>query len=91
MSDELPKYKPPKAVVDELLQRFTYHAPFGNQVARYGELRSTGLVLAHLVLTQTPPGREQSLAITNIEQAIFWANAAIARNEFPKPEADAQP
>jgi hypothetical protein len=27
-----------------------------------------------------PESREKSLAITNLEQAVMWANAAIARN-----------
>jgi hypothetical protein len=29
----------------------------------------------------TPESREQSLALTNLEQAVMWANAAIARRE----------
>lgn len=28
-----------------------------------------------------PDGREKALAITNLEQVMFWANAAIARQE----------
>jgi hypothetical protein len=28
-----------------------------------------------------PGSRELSLAITKLEEAVFWANAAIARNE----------
>ena len=36
---------------------------------------------------KAPQSREQSLALTNVEQAIFWANAAIARNEGAPPEA----
>lgn len=34
---------------------------------------------AHRVLT--PKSREQSTALTNLDQVVFWANAAIARNE----------
>ncbi|MGP3782344.1 Acb2/Tad1 domain-containing protein [Paenibacillus sp. 1A_MP2] len=37
--------------------------------------------MAELIDEQTPKSREQSLAMTNLEQAVFWANAAIARNE----------
>jgi hypothetical protein len=62
---------------------FTYHAPFGDQPERYNQLRSQARSLADTILNLTPQSREQSLALTNLEQAIFWANAAIARNESP--------
>jgi len=38
-------------------------------------------LLAIDIIQNTPPSREQSLAITHLEEAIFYANAAIARNE----------
>lgn len=60
---------------------FTYHQPFGDQTERYVDLRNTAKDLAFLILETTPASREQALALTNLEQAIFWANAAIARNE----------
>lgn len=82
------KYAVNETQTADLANRFTYHAPFGDQVERYGELRGAGHELAQLVLRNTPPGREQSLALTNLEQAIFWANAAIARHELPKPESN---
>lgn len=41
----------------------------------------TAKELAYMICQNTPTSREQSLALTNLEQAIFWANAAIARNE----------
>ena len=60
---------------------FTYHAPKEDQLDRYNYLRESAKHLAHDISKLTPPSREQSLALTNLEQAIFWANAAIARNE----------
>ncbi len=60
---------------------FTYHAPKEGQPQRYTQLREKAKELALLILEQTPESREQSLALTNLEQAVFWTNAAIARNE----------
>jgi hypothetical protein len=65
----------------DIVKRFTYHAPKGDQAQRYGFMRGQILQLAEYVCMNTPPSREQSLAITKLEEAMFWANAAIARNE----------
>ena len=65
----------------ELENRFTYHKPTGNQVDRYHELRDEAKCFAEVVLANTPESREQSLALTKIEEATMWANAAIARRE----------
>jgi len=65
----------------DLAKRFTYHAPKGDQPQRYVEIRSTARALAELIVELTPPSREQSLAITALEECTFWANAAIARGE----------
>lgn len=63
----------------ELLTRFTYHPPKPGQPEQYEKIRGMGLVLAQLIRDATPDSREQSLAMTHLEEAIFWANAAIAR------------
>lgn len=62
---------------------FTYHSPKAElgQNERYIEMRAKAKELAVMITMYTPPSREQSTALTNLEQAIFWANAAIARNE----------
>ncbi len=68
------------ANLDDLENRFTYHAPKEGQPELYGILRRAGLELAVLISNSVPDSREQSLAITKLEEAIFWANAGIARN-----------
>lgn len=63
----------------ELEIRFTYHKPKPGQPEVYTVIRDKALELAVLIDIHTPESREKSLAITNIEQAIMWANAGIAR------------
>lgn len=66
----------------ELRNRFVYHPPTGpDQTQRYEQLRAAALVLAETVDALCPDSREKSVAITNIETAVMFANAAIARNE----------
>lgn len=65
----------------ELEKRFTYHAPKGDQVMRYQLVRTWAKEFALVICKHVPPGREQSLALTHIEEAAMWANAGIARNE----------
>lgn len=66
----------------DLANRFTYHEPQPGQPARYQEIRDYAHGLAALVMNQCPASRERSLALTKIEEAVMWANAAIARNEL---------
>lgn len=66
---------------EELETRFTYHAPKGDQPQKYELIRASARQLAELVEQLCPEGREKALAMTNIEQASMWANAAIARRE----------
>ena len=63
----------------ELDTRFTYHAPKPGQPETYELLRGSGKSFATVIERLCPESREKSLAITKIEEAIFWANAAIAR------------
>ena len=65
----------------ELEKRFTYHPPKDNQPVRYVKIRDHAHDLAVTITSLTPTSREQSLALTALEEAVFWANAAIARNE----------
>ena len=59
---------------------FTYHKPGPNDPAKYVSIRALAKEMSLELRRLCPPGRELSLARTNLEQAVFWANAAIARS-----------
>ena len=65
----------------DLENRFNYHAPSNEQIVIYTNLRNDFKQLAYIIESNTPKSREQSLALTKLEEALMWANAAIARNE----------
>lgn len=65
----------------DIERRFTYHPPKGDQAERYEKLRTAAREFAELICELTPKSREQSLALTNLEASVMYANAAIARNE----------
>lgn len=65
---------------------FTYHAPNDQTRLAYQAIRDGFKGMAAMVLMMVPPGREQALALTNIEQAVMWANAGIARQPGSEPE-----
>ncbi len=65
----------------EVHLRFVYHAPKGDQTERYEQLRDFARSFAVYLNENIPDSREKSLAITKLEEAVMWANAAIARRE----------
>ena len=67
--------------MSNLKNKFTYHAPKQGQPERYETIRNTAYTLASLIEEVCPDSRERSLAFTKVEEAVMWANAAIARNE----------
>lgn len=65
----------------QIENNFSYHAPKEGQPQKYEAIRAQAKELAYLIHDLCPSSRESALAITNLEQATFWANAAIARND----------
>jgi hypothetical protein len=65
---------------DELHDRFYYHAPSPKGVETHTRLSAQFKAMAVLIAEVVPHGREQSLAITKLEEAKFWASAGVARN-----------
>jgi hypothetical protein len=68
----------PGADFDKIYQ---YHAPKAGQPEKYEALRSKAKEFACLIDQFCPDSREKAVAFTQLETAVMWANAAIARNE----------
>ncbi len=64
----------------DLERNFTYHAPKPGQPEIYTQLREKAKEFAYMITELCPQSRERSVALTQLETAVFWANAAIARN-----------
>lgn len=68
---------------DQLKHRFAFHpADTREKRTRHEYVRDVCFNAAESIVQLTGPmSREQSLAITKLEETMFWANAAIAREE----------
>jgi len=77
---------------EDLDHRFDHHAPTSDEIAQgHDFLRKECRVLAHSIDRILVDGREKSLALTKLEETMFWANASIARNQHVALTADDQP
>ena len=66
----------------DLDKRFDHHPPSNNDVANTHEImREAFKELASHVVAWVPEGREQSLALTALEEGLMWSNAGIARHQ----------
>jgi len=64
----------------DLKNRFNYHpADTEYRQKAHEQVREQCLRAAEFINNNVREGREKSLAITKLEEAMFWANAAIAR------------
>lgn len=67
---------------------FTNHTPTADAIKKIEGMRAAGKAMKDAVIDMTPFCREQSLALTSLEQMLFYANAAIARNENTDIQAE---
>jgi exoribonuclease R len=65
----------------DIENRFAFH-PASTQEKRneHGAIRTHCKELAFYLEEKLPEGREKALAITKLEETMFWANAAAARD-----------
>lgn len=66
---------------EDLIRRFSHHPPPDAATGQaHARVREILLEAAdEIVLLTGAPSREQSTAISHLEQAMMWANADIAR------------
>lgn len=76
-------YEPSEKDQKNIENNFKYHAPNPElgQPEKYENIRYEARKLAETMMALCPPSRELSIALTELETAVMWANAAIARNE----------
>lgn len=73
---------------EEIDNRFGYHPPRSQKrVGQHQVVRNLFRNIAMSLVDLLPEGREKSTCITRLEEAMFWANAALARS--PDPDATA--
>ena len=65
----------PKDAIEEL---FTYHAPTGDQPAKYLKIREAAKALPRVIDKCCEPGPDRSAAIRHVREAVMTANASIA-------------
>lgn len=65
---------------EEIGHRFNFHpATTAEKQGEHTSIRAACMAAAHRINETAPDGREKSLAITKLEEAMMWGNAAIAR------------
>lgn len=64
----------------EINRRFSHHVPDAARIAIQEQIRANFRNLATGLTEVLPESREKSLMVTALEEAMFWANAAVARD-----------
>lgn len=66
---------------EDLKNRFVYHKPTEYKNNIYVSIRAMAYEMALYIVENAPDCRETALAVTKLEEAVFWTNAGIARNK----------
>lgn len=74
-------------LTDEESARFKFHPVTERTGPIHDAVRSEVLELADTLTTLVPAGRHRSLMLTALQEAMMWANAAVACDTEPEPGA----
>lgn len=70
--------------MQDLTNRFRFHRANEAKASMHTLVRQKCYELAVELNDLLPEGREKSLAITHLEEVMFWGNAGIARTNEPE-------
>ncbi len=71
-----------QSFVEDLRNKVKHHPPSHDGIAtKHVEWREEIFRLGLIIGLLVPKGREQSVALTKLEEMMFWGNAGIARNQ----------
>lgn len=73
-------------LIKRLKNDFTYHRPPPEAQGKFVRIRAKALELGELLVDECELGRELSTSLTKLEEAVFHANASIARKYPALPE-----
>ena len=76
--------------IREIKKRFTYHHPGDLVAALADRIRVKAFRFAELLITMVPESRELSIAIRKLEEVVFWATAALIREESDRQNFEAK-
>ncbi len=65
----------------DLDNRFIHHPPDEQRALDHERTRRIIREVANTLEAELPDGREKALVMTKLEEALFWANASIARQK----------
>ena len=77
-------HEPTQPASDELVHKLTNHPPVGETGSLLDSVTSHMLWMGRFIEEFVPHGREQSLALTKLEELSMWVKAGIARNQGGK-------
>lgn len=69
-----------QAMFAHLANDCRYHAPVGEQAAHYGRIRAAIETCGQDLIVCGVPSPELTIALQKLNEAMFWANASVARH-----------
>lgn len=65
---------------EDLLNRFSYHPPLPENINKFEMIRKIALSYATVINEMVPDSMEKDIALTKLDEVVFWSNAGIARD-----------